>query len=78
MYVLVFFLKDVYNLISIKQGRHALLGGKNLQKQYGRGCLFWWDKKEACGFGEERKSREDEDVVAQLRRERNYFLILFN
>jgi hypothetical protein len=55
-----------------------LLGGKNLQKQYGTGSLFWWDKKEACGFGEERKSREDEDVVAQLRRERNYFLMLFN
>jgi hypothetical protein len=55
-----------------------LLGGKNLQKQYGTGGLFWWDKKEACGIGEERKSREDEDVVAQLRRERNYFLMLFN
>jgi len=54
-YVLVFFLKDVYNLISIKQGRHALLGGTNMQKQYGRGCLFWWDKKEACGIGEEKE-----------------------
>ncbi|KAJ6931549.1 hypothetical protein NC652_014906 [Populus alba x Populus x berolinensis] len=49
------FLKDVYDLISIKQGRYALLGGKNMQKQYGRGCLFWWDKKEACGIGEEKE-----------------------
>jgi hypothetical protein len=54
-YVLVFFLKDVYNLISIKQGRQCFARWKNMQKQYGRGCLFCWDKKEACGIGEEKE-----------------------
>jgi hypothetical protein len=47
-YVLVFFFKDVYNLLPLKKGRGSLLGGKNLQKQYGRG------KKEACRIGVEK------------------------
>jgi len=47
-YVLVFFFKDVYNFLPLKKGRGSLLGGKNLQKQYGRG------KKEACRIGVEK------------------------
>ncbi|KAJ6931546.1 hypothetical protein NC652_014904 [Populus alba x Populus x berolinensis] len=78
-YILVFFLKDVYDLISIKQGRYALLGGKNMQKQYGRGVCSGGTRRKPVGLERKRKSREDEDVVAQLRRERrNYFLMLFN
>ncbi|KAB5557687.1 hypothetical protein DKX38_008596 [Salix brachista] len=49
-FVLVFILKDIYNLISIKQCRYASLGLKNLQKQYGRRHV---------GLERTRKFRED-------------------
>ncbi|KAB5557688.1 hypothetical protein DKX38_008597 [Salix brachista] len=59
-YVLVFFLKDVYNLLPVKKGWDSLLGGKNLQKQYRRG------KKEACRVGEEKDIKgELANVLAQ-------------
>ncbi|KAJ6931550.1 hypothetical protein NC652_014906 [Populus alba x Populus x berolinensis] len=36
-------------------------------------------RRKPVGLERKRKSREDEDVVAQLRRERrNYFLMLFS
>lgn len=62
MLILVFFLKDVYDLISIKQGRYALLGGKNMQKQYGRGVCSGGTRSKPVGLERKRKSREDEET----------------
>jgi hypothetical protein len=69
-YVLVFFLKDVYNLISIKQGRHALLGGKTCRNNMEGGVCSAGTRRKPVGLEMNSKSREDE-VVAQLRRERS-------
>jgi len=55
-----------------------LLGGKTCRNNMEGGVCSAGTRRKPVGLERKRKSREDE-VVAQLRRERrNYFLMLFN